>query len=246
MRRLLPTIPLILLATGPTLADEATDLRDKALAAAAKDPADLKKFQIYTLKAKGKSHLTGEPLDARFDLAAVWPGRVRTTWEFGGGANKQTATKCAVDDQGWQLAPGLAPTELTPEEQSDFRTDAYAVVFTSTLLTLSDAKNTLTPAGRSKVSGDPVAGLKVSRRPWPDITLYFDEKTNLLRKMTWRSRQSGVMLTKEMLFGGHKEVGGLMLPTKQATWVDGREIYTYTEMEFGFPDKIDTSTFQKP
>src|SRR4029079_420843 len=127
MRRLLLTLPLILLATGPARADEATDLRDKALAATAKDPADLKKFRGYTLKAKGKSHLTAEPVDTTFDLIAVWPGKMRATWEFGGGANKKSATMCAVDDQGWQVATGLAPADLTPEELTDFRADAYAV-----------------------------------------------------------------------------------------------------------------------
>src|SRR5262245_7428812 len=193
MRRLLPLLLSLLIPTA-ACPDEATDLRDKALAAAAKNPADLKKFKMYTLKAKGTSRLSAEPVDAAFDLVAVWPSRMRATWEFDSGANTKTATMCGVDDQGWQRATGLAPTDLTPDELTDFRADAYAV-FTSTLLTLSEAGNTLTLAGRSKVNGDPLVGLKVSRRPWPDITLYFDEKTSLLRKMTYRSRQSGLMLT---------------------------------------------------
>jgi hypothetical protein len=244
MRRLLPLL-LTLLVPAVARPDAATELRDKALAAAAKDPADLKKFKMYTLKAKGKSRLSAEEVDATFDLVAIWPSKVRATWEFGGGENKKTATMCGVDDQGWQRATGVAPTDLTPDELTDFRADAYAV-FTSTLLTLTETGNTLTLAGRSKVNGDPVVGLKVARRPWPEITLYFDEKTYLLRKMTYRSRQSGLVLTKDIHFDGHKDVGGLMLPTKQATWVDGREIYSWSEMVFGFPDKIDAALFQKP
>jgi len=245
MRRHALTLLLILVTTPYTRADEATDLRDKALAAAAKDPAALKKFRVHTIKAKGTSRLTPEPVNATFDMAAEWPGKLRASWEFGAGANKNTATICAFDDQGWRTATNIPLGDLTPEELTDFRADVYAV-FMSTLFPLAEDGNTLTLAGRSKVNGDAVIGLKVSRRPWPDVTLYFDETTFLLRKMVYRSREAGVVLTKEKFYEEHKDVGGLKDPGRERTMVQGREVYSWTEMEFAFPDKIDPKTFEKP
>ena len=96
------------------------------------------------------------------------------------------------------------------------------------------------------MGGDAVVGLKLSRRPWPDITLYFDEKTYLLRKMTYRARDSGIVVTKEMIFSDHADVAGIKLPTRQTALVQGKEIYTWKDMEYAFPDKIDPKTFEKP
>jgi hypothetical protein len=244
MPRLLLVCFVVLFSTIYARADDATDLRDRAMKAHAKDPADLKKFRTHTLKAKGESRLTPEPAPATFELAAVWPGQLRARWEFGTGAMKNTLTLCGSDDRGWKA--GSFPTvEMNIEEMNDFKSDAYAL-WVSTLSTLSDAETKLAPAARSKVNDAPVLGLKVSRRPWPDVTLYFDEKTSLLRKMSYRSRDAGVFMNKEFVYDGYKESAGLQLPTKQSTIVQRREVYRWTEMEYAFPDKIDPKTFEKP
>jgi len=60
------------------------------------------------------------------------------------------------------------------------------------------------------------------------------------------TKENGVVMTKEMVYGGHKEAGGLTLPTSQTTIVQGKEVYTWTEMTYGFPDKMDGKTFEKP
>jgi hypothetical protein len=243
--RLLLALPLALLVTASARPDEVTELRDRVLHAAAKDPADIQKFKIYTMKAKGTSKLSAEPTAAVFDLTVVYPSKLKGTWEFGGSQNKQSVTICASDDKGWRVGTNFPITDLSVEELNDFRTDVYGV-FSSTLLTLTEPETKLSLAGRSKIGADSVVGLQLSRRPFPQITLQFDEKTNLLRKMSYRGRENGVLMTKEMVYGGHKTVGGLTLPTKQTTVVDGKEVYSWTEMTFDFPDKLDSKTFDKP
>ena len=233
-----------LLLPAIALPDEATDLRDKALAAAAKDPADLKKFRVHTLKCKAVSHLIAG-LEGTFELAAEWPGKLRATWDMGSGPTRNAVTDCCLDDQGWRQGTNIPLSDLSLEDLNDMRANTYAV-FAATLLTISDAETKLAPAGRSKVGGDAVVGLKLSRRPWPDITLYFDEKTYLLRKMTYRARDSGIVVTKEMIFSDHADVAGIKLPTRQTALVQGKEIYTWKDMEYAFPDKIDPKTFEKP
>jgi hypothetical protein len=170
---------------------------------------------------------------------------MRLTWEFGTGEKKRTFTVVMAGDRGWRTGVGMPTEDLGIEVLNDVRTDAYAI-WVSTLTTLKDPESKLAMAGRTKVNHDPALGLRVSRRPWPDITLYFDEKTALLRKMAYRSREAGVLLNKEFLYDGHKDVGGLKLPTKQKTIVDGQEMAEWTELDYGFPDKIDPKKFEKP
>ena len=246
MRRLFVAVSFALIVVAVARADEATDLRDRAIKAHAKDPADLQKFRVHTFKAKGISKLGAEPTPATWEIAAVWPANMRLTWEIAEGDKKTQFMLVCTGDRAWRSGTNSPTAELMLEALNDVRTDTYAI-WVSTLTTLTDAKTTIASAGRSKLSsGEPVLGLKVSRRPWPDITLYFDEKTSLLRKMAYRSREAGVLLNKEFLYDGHKEVNGLMVATKHRTVIEGREVANWTEVEYAFPDKIDPKTFEKP
>jgi hypothetical protein len=245
MRRLFFVLPFTLLAPAPARPDEATDLRDRVIKAHAKDPADLKKFRVHTVKAKGDFKGGSEPVAATFEMAAVYPGRMKLTWEFGTGAMKNVATLCGTDDQGWRTGSNFAAANLTVEEVNDFRADAYAI-WVATLITLDDKDTKLSPAGRIRVGSSAVVGLKVARRPWPEVTLWFDEKTGLLRKVAYRSREAGATLSKEMTYDGHKEVSGLMVPTKHTVSIQGREVYNWKDMEYTFPDRIDPEVFAKP
>jgi hypothetical protein len=244
MRRLLLILPLTLLVPAAR-ADDVTDLRDRVLKAQAKDPADLKKFRTFRMKAKGVSKLAPEPLPGTFEMAAVYPSHMRLTWEFGTGPMKNSVTLCGADDRGWKAVPAFQPTEMSVEEVNDFRADAYAI-WVSTLVTLDDRNNKLSAAGRDKVDSAPVVGLKVSRRPWPEVTLWFGEKSGLLRKAAYQSREAGALLSKELIYDGHKDVGGLMVPTKHTMRVNHRDVYLWTDMEYAFPDRIDPAEFAKP
>ena len=246
MRQLLFAIPLTLLFPTAARSDEAADLKDRVLKAAAKDPADILKFKLYTLKAKGTSRVptADKPLPTTFELAAVYPGKLKATWNVGEGEFKHIVTRCASDDRGWQSGNSFPTSELSTEDLNDLRTDMYGV-FCSTLLTLTEKETRVTLGERAKVGVDSVVSLKLSRRPYPDVTLYFDEKSHLLRKMAYRSRQAGLTKSREFVYDGHKLVGGLMLPTTQTTYVDRKEAYKWDEMTFEFPDKLDGRTFER-
>jgi hypothetical protein len=245
MRRLIPALTVVFVLPAAVVADEAGDLRDRALKAAAKDPADLNKFRTYTIKAKGVSKLSPEPVQATFELAAVYPGQLKASWEFGRPPATTRLTMCAFNDRGWQRLGTGPANPLGIEDLNDLRADAYALSV-ATLLPLTDRDTRIATAGKSKVNGEAVVGLKVTRSPWPEVTLWFDEKTYLLRKMAYRSREQGALLNKEMIYSGHKEQAGVMVPTTHSTVVQGKEIYNWTEMEYAFPDKIDPATFAKP
>src|SRR5262245_12912588 len=245
MRRLVFPLLVAPLIASIARGDEVTDLCDRVVKAHAKDPADLKKFRVHTMKAKGISRARGDDAQATCEIFAVWPGQMRLTWEWGTGDKKTSFTVLTTGDRGWQAGTGMPGEELRLEMLNDVRTDVYAI-WVATLTTLKDPETKLALAGRSKVGDTPVDGLKVSRRPWPDITLYFDEKSGLLRRMAYRSREGGVFLDKEFLYDAHKDVDGLKVPTKQITRVGGAEIAHWTEIEYAFPEKIDAKKFEKP
>jgi hypothetical protein len=245
MRRLLAALSLAFLLPLVVRADEVTDLRDRILKAAAKNPADIQKFKGFTQKCKGTSRFGADPVPATMSRTGVYPDKLREDWEFGEGPDKTGLAVCVAGDNGWRKAKGAETYDLPIDELNELRADAYAV-WASTLVTLTDADTKLSLAGRSKVGDDPVVGLKVSRRPYPDLTLFFDEKTYLLRKLEYRSRGGGIVLQKEMFFSGHKDVGGLMLPTRLITAAQGKEMCNWTEVEYGFPDVIEKKEFQKP
>lgn len=244
MRAVILSLSLAIIFSATARADEVTDLRDRVLKAYAKDPADIKKIRVHTLKAKGFSTLGEKPVPVTVELAASWPGHLKAVSEFGSGATKNIFTMCGTNDRGWKKFNTDAAIDLSVDETADFRGDAYGI-WVSTLTTLNDADSKLSGAGRAKVGDDPVLGLKVSRPSWQDVTLYFHEKTGLLRKMTYRSRDHGATTTKDVTYDGHKLSGGLMLPTRQTTTIDGRELYTWTEMDYAFPEKIDPKVFEK-
>ncbi|MSR51970.1 MAG: hypothetical protein EXS09_01615 [Gemmataceae bacterium] len=242
MRAILLALPLAALFAAPVRSDEASDLRDRVLKAYAKDPSDIKKIRLYSLKAKGIARPIDTPEPVNFEMVAGWPGHFKATAEFGDGANKRVIILCGADDRGWKKVTGAPPMEMSFESMNDFRADTYAV-WVSTLLTLTDAASKLSAAGKAKVGDDPVLGLKITQPARPDITLFFHEKTGLLRKMTYRSRDAGATTTKDMFYAGHKEFGGLMLPTHQTTQIDGKDLYTWTDMEYKFLDKLDQKLF---
>jgi hypothetical protein len=103
----------------------------------------------------------------------------------------------------------------------------------------------LTATGPAKFGDLELQGLKVTRRPWPDINLYFD-KDGLLRRASYRAREAGVSVDKDMICDGHKEMSGLKMPTRLSVHIQKREVLSWSEMEFSFPDKIDPKTFEKP
>jgi hypothetical protein len=244
MRRLLLAMAVVGLP-ATCAGGEAEDLRDRVLQAAAKDPADLKKLRTHTMKAKGVSKAGPTPTPAVHEMSGVWPGKTKMTWEFGEGGTKNGSTLCAADDRGWKAGLKMPGIDLTIEELNDFRADAYAIWMT-TLLPLSDAANRLVTVPEADVGGRPAVGLKVSKRPWPDITMHFDKETLALRRMAYVTRDAGVLAAREMLFDGHKVFGGVRLPTKQTLLINKREALVWTEMEYAFPDKIDPKVFEKP
>jgi hypothetical protein len=95
-----------------------------------------------------------------------------------------------------------------------------------------------------KVDNKLALGVSVTAKNRPDVKLYFDKESHLLVKIEREAVQGGQKLNKEYLFGEHKEVEGVKLPTKLVEIVNGKKL---AELKAEYKlKKPDDAVFNKP
>jgi hypothetical protein len=102
--------------------------------------------------------------------------------------------------------------------------------------------------GDSKVGENEVVGIKVSKKDYKDVTLFFDKKTGLLAKSEYRGLdfQTKNEVNEEKVLHDYKKVDGVLRPSRIVVNRDGKK---FLEMEFTeqkHVDKLDDGTFDKP
>src|SRR6202011_4293737 len=102
------------------------------------------------------------------------------------------------------------------------------------------------PLPEAKVNGQPAAGVKVASKGHADAKLYFDAATHLLVKIERTTREAGLSLDKEYLFGDHKDFDGVKLPTRLTETLEGKKASELTSASYKFPSKPDDAAFSKP
>lgn len=235
----------ILLAFGiTTYADDADDILNKALKAQAKDVAALKKLQTHICIGKGKGRFGPDLADVTMIRQASWPGQFRSQFIFQKDATKTDVTVVIREDRGWKLQTGMVD-ELSQDIVSELRMDIYGI-WIGMLVSLQESGVKLSTIPGIKLGDTTTVGLRVSRRLWPEMSLYFDEKTMLLRKLVFRSADGGIVKTKESYFDDYKNFDGVMLPTKGKSMYGGVEAFTYETLEYTFPATLDKELFDKP
>lgn len=243
--RWLSAICFCLIATFPLLAGEAEDLIKDALQAHAKDIATLKKQNIMTSKATGMMTLNGETSKASQSVQAVWPSQTLIQYEFIKDVGKSSMTLCVFNDRGWRRISGSPTTDLSLSEVNDCRQGTYAM-WMLTLLPLLEGGSKFTMAPAYKANGESWPTIIVSRRNWPDVTMSFDATTKLLRRVSYKARESGVLRLEEIFLSDHSEVEGIKLPQTMQLTFDGKEVFKWTKIEYTFPEKLDRTIFDKP
>jgi hypothetical protein len=102
--------------------------------------------------------------------------------------------------------------------------------------------------GDDKVGDTPVVGIRVSKKDRKDVSLFFDKKTHLLKKIENRSVdfQSRTEVADEKIMSDYKEFDGQMFPTKVLMNRDGKKYIEFEYTSHEFVDKLDDSTWKKP
>ncbi len=245
MCRLIP-LALLFVVAQAAVAAEADDFVKDVLRAVAKDTATLKKQNVSIIKASGTMIVNEEKIPTIRTIQAIWPSQTLIYFEMGKAPEKKSITVCVVNDRGWQKPSGApAALDLTLEQMNDCRQSTYAY-WMMTLLPLLESGNKIAFTPGIKVSGEAMTSITVARRGWPDVTMSFDPNTFLLRKLSYKGRDNGVIKLHEMFLGDHKEADGIKLPQTVQFLMDGKEMFSWTKFDYVFPDKLDRALFDRP
>ncbi len=116
-----------------------------------------------------------------------------------------------------------------------------------TLLPLKDKAFMLSVIGEAQVEKKPAVGVKVTRKDYPEVQLYFDKDSGRLVKSAYRSFAQDQMkeVNLEHYYKDYKEMDGAQVPARVVIKRDG-ELFidaTMSELKTG---KIDNKVFSKP
>jgi hypothetical protein len=212
---------------------------DRAIAAVGGD-AVLEKLKASTWKEKGTYYGMGKGQPYVGAYAVQWPDQFRMEIEG-------VFTIVLNGDKGWIKAGGETK-EMNKEQMASQTQDNRAGWITS-LLPLKDKAFTLTALGEAKVGSRPALGVKVTRKDYPEVKLYFDKKSHLLVKAEYQTKspeQNFKDVTMAITYSDYKGFDGAQVPTKMVMNHDGKLFVEAEVQEFKAVGKLDNKIFARP
>lgn len=203
------------LSAQPT--GKAKELLSKAIQAHGGFEA-LEKLHIATWKGRGLLYREGKedkPLPFFGEWSAELPVNYRYTYAFKGiGGGKLPVTTGLMGDKAWRtMRPDRGADDLT-EQQMKVEKDEVHAWHVSHLAPLLTNDYQLMALPTTQRDGRNIVGLKVDRKGYRSIYLFFDKQTNLLiymdRKVFDPEKKQEVM--QETSYLNFKQMGGATLP----------------------------------
>src|SRR2546427_327953 len=119
----------------------------------------------------------------------------------------------------------------------------------SSLLPLKDKAYQLAPLGEVEVEKQPALGIKVTRKGYPEVKLYFSKKTGLLAKTEFRVKATDAgnkEVLQELYYHDHREVDGAQVPRKVILKRDGKLFVDSENHDMKAHGKLDNKVFAMP
>lgn len=247
-------VVLILLACSWDVSAEppakAKELLNKAITAHGGAEA-LQKLYTATWKGRGLLYKDGKedkPLPFFGEWSAALPERYRYTYGFRAGGGSFPITTGILGEKGWRsMRPNSAADDLPAKHLKAEQEEAHAVYVTRLVpLFSNDYQLTVMPVAQR--DNRFILGLKVDRKGYHTIYLFFDRQKSLL---TWMDRKVAEPETdKEVLqetgYLNFKQMGGATLP-QSITIRKGKKLAMELEIESVTPrTEIAEKEFQKP
>jgi hypothetical protein len=241
---------LLFAFAGPSRADDKADLQkviDKAIKAHG-GAEKLEKVKALTFKMKGKFYGMGEEgIDFTGEFASQEPdkSRVEISGEVMG--TKFKFVQVVNGDKGWKQI--MDNTEELDKEGIAEAKEALHAGAVGRLVTLKKKGFNLEPLGEVKIGDKPAIGVRVTRKGYRDVSLFFDKKTNLMVKSERVIKDleaGGKEVTQEELYEDYKEVKGTQHAHKITIKRDGKKHVDGEMSDFKPAEKLDENTFAKP
>jgi len=212
----------------------------------------LEKLRISTWKGRGLMYRDGKedkPLPFFGEWSGDLPDNYRRTYAFKGiGGGRLPVTTGLMGDKGWlTMRPDRGADDLT-EQQVKIEKDEAHAWHVSRLVPLLKGDYQLMSLPMTQRDGRSIVGIKVDRKGYRSIYLFFDRQTNLLiymdRKVYDPEKKQEVL--QETSYLNFKELGGATLPQTIAMRQNKKlvlelDIDTVTPVA-SFPSKL----FEKP
>jgi len=213
-------------------------LVDKAIKAAG-GPENLSKHNSATFKEKGIYYGEGKGQPYTGIYSFQWPDKFRMEIEG-------FFVMVVNGDKGW-MKKGDETKEMTKEQMTQERRDQKAGWIT-TLLPLTDKAFKIKAIGEAKIGKDEALGVKVTRKDYPDVALYFDKKTGLLVKSSFRTKspeQKFKEVTQDNYYQKYRDIDGVNLPGKMVINRDGK-VFVEEDVSDYKAGKVDAKVFGRP
>ncbi len=123
--------------------------------------------------------------------------------------------------------------------------NGYPLRLISELLMLRNGDVSLLYVGEEEVAGRAVIVIRLTREGQTISEIAFDKATKLLAKISMVSHNPKArrMGQSETCFSDYRSFSGLLLPTKEATWLDGEIFVEKTLNEFAIMEEVDSRQF---
>jgi hypothetical protein len=200
---------------------------------------NLAKHKSATFKGKGTYYGMGDGLPYSGNYAFQWPDKFRMEIEG-------VFTIVLDGDKGW-IKEGDTTKDMTKEQLAQQLQDQKAGWIT-TLLPLKDKAFQIKAIGEAKVNKHDTVGVKVTRKDYPDVSLYFDKKDGLLVKSSFRTKspeQKFKEVTQDNYYSNFREVDGAKLPTKMVIKRDDK-LFVEEEVSDYKAGKVNPKVFSRP
>jgi hypothetical protein len=232
----------------PVRADDDAQLREviaKAIKAHGDD--NLMKYKGSVAKSKGKFFALGEGADYTGEFSLQLPNRMRTEVQFKIGDQDVMFLQIIDGNKGWRKIQ-----DKTEDLDKDMIAEAKEQMNASNithLVCLKDKEYKLSPLGEVKVGDRPSIGIRVERKGYRDVSLFFDKDKNLLLQMETRGKdlmRGGEEYTATTRYDDYKEVEGMRVAHKVTIEHDGKLFVEGETTDVKLSEKLDDSLFEKP
>ncbi len=244
---MLTTTSLHAQATGKT-----KELINKAIQAHGGVEA-LDKLSTATWKGRGllyrdRDGREDKPLPFYGDWSAALPGNYRYTYAFKGVGGRLPLTTGLLGEKAWRtLRPDRGADDLPEEQMKTVKDEAHAW-YVSRLVPLLGGDYQLMTLPATQRDNHFILGLKVDRKGYRTIYLFFDRQSNLLTYMDRKvfDPEKKQEALQETSYANFKQMGGATLPQSIVTR-QGKKLVLELDIDTVTPmDSLPNKLFEKP
>jgi hypothetical protein len=198
------------------------------------------------LTMKGTLYLEGGKAAVTGEMLIAFPDKLRDRTDFDVQGQSFSFLRVYDGKTGRQLGAG-EDKALEGEALDEVRKSLHSARVSMPAPLLTDKEFELAALGDSRVGKADVVGVKVSRKGFPDVRLFFDKATFLLVKEEGEAKDAEKnKVLSETFHSDYKDFGGVKVAVKQRVRHGGKPFLDVEVTAFELPEQVDPAEFRPP